>query len=65
MSEKILRKPEVLARVGIKNSTLYAWIAQGSFPRPLRIGSRAVGWQESQIDKWIEQKARLAGHSDA
>lgn len=65
MIEKILRKPAVLDRIGIKNSTLYAWIAQGTFPRPLRIGSRAVGWQESQIDQWIKQKAQLVGRNDA
>jgi prophage regulatory protein len=33
-------------------------MAQGSFPRPVRIGKRAVGWVESEVDGWIE--ARIA-----
>lgn len=57
MSEKILRKPDVLERIGIKNSTLYEWIKRGGFPRQRILGPRAVGWRESDIEAWIEQRS--------
>lgn len=56
MSNKIERKPEVLARTGLSNSTLYDEIAAGRFPKPIKIGARAVGWVSSEVDAWIEQR---------
>lgn len=53
MSEKILRLPSVKTRTGLSRSTLYARAAEGTFPRPISLGPRAVGWLESEVDGWI------------
>jgi prophage regulatory protein len=53
MTEKILRRHAVEEMVGIGRSTLYAWVANGTFPKPVRLGVRAVGWRESEIVKWL------------
>lgn len=52
--KKILRRPAVEARTGLSRSTIYARILRGSFPQPISLGPRAVGWIESEIDEWIE-----------
>ncbi|KXJ61610.1 MAG: hypothetical protein AXW14_08680 [Alteromonas sp. Nap_26] len=59
--QRILRLPEVKAKTGFGRSTIYAPIyiprgANGKFPRSIRIGARAVGWLESDIDQWIETR---------
>ena len=54
MTERILRRREVEARTGLSRSTLYAQMAEGAFPRPVRLGKRAVGWTESTISEWLE-----------
>jgi prophage regulatory protein len=51
---RILRLPEVKAKTGFARSTIYALMASGEFPSSIRIGARAVGWLESDIDQWIE-----------
>lgn len=51
----ILRRKQVLARTGYSTSWLYALMAQGLFPKPIKIGLRAVGWLESDIDGYINQ----------
>ena len=56
MTERILRRPAVEAMVGIGRSTLYAWVADGDFPRPVRLGTRAVGWRESDIHAWLASR---------
>ena len=53
MVQRILRRPQVLERTGDSRSTLYAKMAAGIFPRPVRIGPRAVGWVESEIDEYV------------
>lgn len=54
-ADRILRRPEVLERIGLSRSSLYLMMDEGRFPRPLRIGRRAVGWKASAIDAWINR----------
>ena len=54
----MLRLPNVLARTGLARSTIYLRISQGTFPKPVPLGGRAVGWVESEIDDWLN--ARLS-----
>ncbi len=54
MSSRILRLPTVILRVGLSRSTIYAWIAEGRFPRQVSLGTGSVGWREAEIDAWIE-----------
>jgi prophage regulatory protein len=56
MSVRILRRPEVLARTGLARSTIYAMIAAGTFPRPIRLGVKAVGWSETEITAWLDAR---------
>jgi prophage regulatory protein len=58
MSEAILRLPLVKTRTGLSRSTIYLRVKEGSFPKPVSLGARAVGWIESEIDDWLEQQIR-------
>ena len=53
---RIVRLPDVLARTGLARSTIYVRLAQGSFPQPVQLGARAVGWIESEVDEWLRQQ---------
>ena len=52
---RIERLPAVLARVGLSRSYVYAAVARGDFPQPLKIG-RATGWDSRAIDAWIDSR---------
>ena len=52
---RFLRLPEVQARTGLSRSTIYVRLDQGRFPRPVSLGSRAVGWIEAEVDEWIRE----------
>jgi prophage regulatory protein len=54
---EIERPPEVLARTGLKRSTLYALIKQGDFPKPIKLSARAIGFLSSEVDDWIAARA--------
>ena len=61
----ILRLPAIKTRTGLSRSTIYLRISEGSFPRSISLGGRAVGWIESEIDEWLEQQieaSRKAEH---
>ena len=55
-NETLQRKPVVLSRTGLANSTLYYFISEGNFPKPVKLGKRTVAWKKSEIDKWIDSR---------
>lgn len=57
MLQRIYRLPDVKAVTGLSRSTIYANIATGQFPPPLKLGARSSGWLESEIDAWLTQRA--------
>lgn len=68
----ILRRKQVEARTGLSRSSIYARMRNNpkrpgdydpTFPKPVSVGAKAVGWIESEIDGWIAsqiQKSRTA-----
>lgn len=54
----ILRRREVEARTGLSCSTIYDGIKANTFPAPIQLGPKSVGWIQSEIDAWLE--ARVA-----
>jgi prophage regulatory protein len=56
MSNVILRRDEVERRTGYKHTTIYKKMADGEFPQSIRLGARAVGWVESEVEAWLKAK---------
>ena len=57
---RVLRLDEVVARVGLSKSTLWRYIKEGYFPKPIKLGPRATGWIEQEIEDWISSRPRAA-----
>ena len=58
MSARILRLDTVLDRTGLSRSLIYQLVSEGNFPAQIHLGSRSVGWIETEVDDWIN--ARIA-----
>lgn len=56
MAKVVLRLPLVKARTGLSRSTIYLRITEGTFPKPVSLGARAVGWLESDIEQWLTSR---------
>jgi prophage regulatory protein len=56
MAEKLLRRPELESITGLSRSTIYAWMKDGKFPPPVKLGTRLVAWRESDISAWLESR---------
>jgi prophage regulatory protein len=56
---RILRLPEVIGRVGLKRASIYLHMNRGSFPKPINLGLRAVGWLEGEIEAWIAARIEV------
>lgn len=53
---RIMRLGEVMSFTGLGRSSIYKFISEGAFPKPISLGGRSVGWISTEIDEWINQK---------
>lgn len=56
MTKKLIRRNEVERVTGLKRSSIYLKIKEGDFPKPIKLGMRAVAWLEADVMQWIESK---------
>jgi prophage regulatory protein len=50
---RVLRRHDVEQMTGLSRSTIYAKMADGSFPKPIKLSKRAVGWPDHAIVAWL------------
>ena len=55
-----LRRKQVEARTGLSRSTIYQYVKDGVFPKPVALGPRAIGWLESDVSGWIATRVKIA-----
>tara|TARA_R110002111_G_scaffold90149_2_gene140400 strand:+ start:535 stop:762 length:228 start_codon:yes stop_codon:yes gene_type:complete len=56
MANIILRLPTVKIRTGLSRSSIYLRMSNNEFPSSISLGGRSVGWLESDIESWLDEK---------
>lgn len=56
---QIWRHKKVMEQTGLGRSSIYKLIKEGSIPKPVPLGIRAVGWLATEINAWIESRVRV------
>jgi len=55
---QILRFKEVLAQTPFANrGKLNTEIRNGRFPRPIKLGRRAIGWLAEEVQDWVNSRS--------
>lgn len=49
----LLRLPSVQAQSALSKSEIYRRIKAGNFPKPVKLGARAVAWRYIDVEAWI------------
>ena len=50
---KLIRLKKVSELTGLARSTIYKYIAEGAFPKSMKLGPRLVAWVEEEVQAWI------------
>ncbi|MBM7456371.1 prophage regulatory protein [Oceanisphaera litoralis] len=50
---KLIKIKDVMDYTGLARSTIYKFISEDTFPKPVPLGERAVAWVENEIQDWI------------
>lgn len=56
---RLIKLKEVIHRTALPRSTLYKYIAEGRFPKPVSLGERNVAWVESEVEEWILERIEM------
>ena len=56
MSMKILKLNDVKKLTTFSVSTIYRLASEGKFPKPIKLGVKASGWLQCELDEWIESR---------
>lgn len=51
--DRILREAEVEKQTGLSRTTRWRLVKEKKFPAPIKLSGSAVGWRESDVQKWI------------
>ena len=65
MGQHILRLPTVKAITGLSRSTIYLRMSEGTFPEKISLGSRAVGWLETEVQDWLDERISVSRKENA
>ena len=56
-SERVIRKPELLAMIGLSDPTIWRMEKDGKFPKRIRLGGNSCGWLLSEVMAFLDQRA--------
>jgi prophage regulatory protein len=59
---RLMRLNAVMEKTGLGRSSVYKLIAHGTFPKPVQLGLRSVGWVDLEIEAWIADKIAKRDH---
>ncbi|WP_189460218.1 helix-turn-helix transcriptional regulator [Jeongeupia chitinilytica] len=54
--DHLLRLQAVCRQVALSRSSIYAAIAAGTFPKPIRLGGNSVAWLQSEVSAWVAER---------
>ena len=59
----LYRISPLVKNIGVSKSTIWLWVKEGSFPKPIRLGKKSVAWLGSDIENWIQSRIDFKNHS--
>ena len=65
MTTRLLTLREVMAMTALSRSAIYALMAESRFPKPIRVGTRAVRWVEQEVADFIASRPRAGSDHPA
>lgn len=57
IQERIIRKAELLAMVGLSDPTIWRMERDGKFPKRIRLGGNSCGWLQTEVNGWFADRA--------
>lgn len=54
---QLLKSKDIQSQFGISKSTLYRWVNERGFPKPIKFGSGVARWKQDEVELWLESQS--------
>ena len=54
------RLTQLKQQLSVSRSSIWAWVKNGTFPKPIKLGKNCTAWNSSDIHAWIEQRINIS-----
>ena len=58
------RISQLQSKLDVSRSSIWSWVKQGSFPKPIKLGKNCTAWKSSDIKTWIEQRINISENGE-
>lgn len=55
-SKRVMRIQEVIELTGTSRSTVYRWVGEGKFVKPIKLSATSIGFLASEVEAWLDSK---------
>ena len=62
---RLLPRREVESMTGLSRTSIYRLMRLGRFPEPVRVGPKAVRWNEEELEDWLASRPKATGQAAA
>lgn len=62
--KKFLRLSDVTEQISASGSSIWAWVKNGTFPKPVKLSPNCTAWIAAEVDQWAADRiadSRKAG----
>lgn len=50
------RLPHLKEKLGVSGSSIWAWVRQGKFPKPVKLSKNTTAWNAADIEAWAQSR---------
>ena len=56
--KRVSAKPASRGLVGVGKTTIWRWVQEGFFPKPIKLSDHVTAWRLSDVQNWLDERAR-------
>ena len=54
------RLSQLKKQLSVSRSSIWSWVKNGTFPKPIKLGKNCTAWNSEDIQNWIEKRKNLS-----
>ena len=55
-ADTLIKCHKIQTDLALSRATIYRWMKEGEFPKPIHLGTNMVRWKQSDIDNWLAER---------
>jgi len=54
------RLSQLNQQLSVSRSSIWAWVKEGSFPKPIKLGKNCTAWNAEDVHEWVQKRTLLS-----